>query len=71
MKRIHWEHEQFNSRYILYDVLSPRLPEDAFCVLGVTATDLYPSDDYNFVFGQASIKSRVGVASLFYYTSEK
>lgn len=47
--------------------LSDRLPDDAYCLLGVTMTDLYPGEDWNYVFGMATLKNRVGVYSLARY----
>jgi archaemetzincin len=47
--------------------LRTRLPKDAFCILAITMTDLYPADDWNFVFGQASLRERVGVYSFARY----
>jgi len=44
-----------------------RLPEDAFALLGITMTDLYPEPAWNFVFGQASPTERVGVYSFARY----
>jgi archaemetzincin len=32
-------------------------------MIGLTTLDLYPQDDWNFVFGQASLSERVGVFS--------
>jgi archaemetzincin len=49
------------------DVLSwlgTRLPADAFGLVAVTMEDLYPDPSWNFVFGMASLKARVGVQSL-------
>lgn len=43
--------------------LRERLPEDAFCIIAVTMTDLYPDPDWNFVYGQASSLHRTGVFS--------
>ncbi len=43
--------------------LHERLPADAHCLMAVTMADLYPRDDWNFVFGQASLQERVGVFS--------
>jgi archaemetzincin len=43
--------------------LEPRLPDDAFVLLAVTTEDLYPDPSWNFVFGMASLKERVGVQS--------
>lgn len=56
--------EQFLSPYILSQVLKPRLPKDGCVILGLTATDLWPGEGWNFVFGQASIRERVGVWSI-------
>lgn len=44
-------------------LMQRRRPEDA-AVLGITAMDLWPGDGWNFVFGQASLKERVGVWSM-------
>lgn len=44
-------------------ILEPQLPPDAYCLLGVTLTDLYSTMTTTYVFGQASIKNRTGVFS--------
>jgi archaemetzincin len=44
--------------------LRTRLPNDAYGLMAVTMQDLYPDPTWNFVFGQASLKDRVGVQSL-------
>lgn len=55
--------------------LQEQLPHNAFCLLGITLRDLYPSPAWNFVFGQASYTGRVGVFSFarydpaFYYVA--
>jgi archaemetzincin len=52
------------------DVLSylkSLLPGDAFCLLAITMEDLYPDPAWNFVFGQASLRDRVGVFSFARY----
>lgn len=38
-------------------------PPDAFCVLAVTNFDLYPGDEWNYVFGVGSHDARAGVYS--------
>lgn len=48
-------------------LLKQRLPQDAYCLIAVTATDLYPRASWNFVFGQASLSERVGVFSFARY----
>ncbi|XP_068161880.1 archaemetzincin-2 [Antennarius striatus] len=47
--------------------LHHRIPEDAFCVIGITMIDLYPKDSWNFVFGQASLSMGMGVFSFARY----
>ncbi len=44
-------------------ILEPQLPPDAYCLLGVTLTDLYSLTTTTYVFGQASITNRTGVFS--------
>ena len=51
----------------LIKMLRGKLPEDAYCRLGVTMVDLYPDPRWNFVFGQASLTERVGVYSFVRY----
>lgn len=56
------DRRQWRSDQLLY-VLARDLPDDAFCVLGVTHVDLWPGEGWNFVFGQASLRERVGIFS--------
>jgi archaemetzincin len=59
-----------NPQILTSDVLAylqARVPTDAFCVLAVTMQDLYPEPSWNFVFGQASFRDRVGVYSFARY----
>lgn len=59
-----WGVKQVHSKYVLDEVLLPRRPADAVAVLGLTMTDLFPEPTWNFVFGEASLRDRVGVWSL-------
>jgi archaemetzincin len=43
--------------------LTKRLPDDAFGLMAITMEDLYPEPTWNFVFGMASLRERVGVQS--------
>lgn len=63
-KRQNWGVEQLLSTYLLYNVLKPNLPDDAILYLGLTASDLWPGKGWNFVFGQASLREKVGVWSI-------
>jgi archaemetzincin len=42
-------------------------PADAFCVLGITAHDLFPHPIVSFAFGEASATCRVGMVSVARY----
>lgn len=63
-KRMNFGNVQYHTKYILYDILAPELPADAVALIGFTARDLYPDRRWNFVFGQASLKDRVGIWSI-------
>ena len=60
-----WGMEQILTGYVLDDLLEPKLPQDAAAYLALTATDLWPGEGWNFVFGEASINHRVGVWSIY------
>ena len=59
--------DQILSTFVLDQVLKPRLPEDAAASISLTASDLWPGKGWNFVFGQASLRDRVGVWSMHRY----
>jgi len=59
-----------NRQLLTTDILAllrQRLPQDAYALLGITMDDLYPDPSWNFVFGQASLRGRVGVYSFARY----
>lgn len=64
--RVHAETRQYLSRDFL-KFLPSALPADGFAVLGLTMEDLYPAPDWNYVFGQASLRERVGIHSFIRY----
>lgn len=66
-RRTKFGSEQLLTRYILEKVLPPKLPKDAASLMGFTTSDLWPGDNWNFVFGEASLTTRVGVWSLHRY----
>ncbi len=55
---------QYLTGDILRKVLLPRVARGTFCLQGITNEDLYPEEDWNYVFGSAGLKHRVGVYSL-------
>lgn len=60
-----WRVKQILSTYVLGKVLKPRLPADAAAYIAFTSSDLWPGEGWNFVFGQASLRNRVGVWSIY------
>jgi archaemetzincin len=48
-------------------LLKARLPADAYALVAVTMEDLYPAPNWNYVFGQASLRDRVAVYSFARY----
>ena len=60
-----WGDKQILTTYVLDEVLRRRLPDDACVFLALTASDLWPGEGWNFVFGQASLRERVGVWSIY------
>lgn len=56
--------KQLLTTHVLTTLLAPRLPADAMAFIALTASDLWPGDGWSFVFGQASLRDRVGVWSL-------
>jgi archaemetzincin len=66
-KRKHpeWGDRQLLTRYILEEILEPTRPADALAYLALTAKDLWPGEGWNFVFGEASLRERIGVWSIY------
>jgi archaemetzincin len=60
-----WGDDQILSTHVLREVLEPDRPDDALAYLALTASDLWPGKGWNFVFGQANLRKRVGVWSLY------
>lgn len=55
---------QFSAVYIIDEILEKRKPSDAAAYVGFTATDLWPGDGWNYVFGLATPDNSLGVWSL-------
>ena len=58
------KNRQILTSFILEEILQPDLPKDAAALIAFTNEDLFPDKKTNYVFGQASLKNRVGVWSL-------
>lgn len=59
--------KQYETRYFLDHLLPRHMPKKTVCFFAVTIADLYPGPSWNFVFGEASLRRRVGVWSLARY----
>jgi archaemetzincin len=66
-RRVHpsWGDKQILTTHVLYEVLKPERPDDALAYLAFTASDLWPGEGWNFVYGQASTTQRIGVWSIY------
>jgi len=51
----------------ILSALKNRLPDNAYCLLGITLSDLYPGPAWNYVFGEATLDERVGIYSFARY----
>ncbi len=58
------KHFQVKSGYFLEKLLPKMLPDDAAAFICFTNCDLYPDENWNYVFGQATLQNRVGVWSM-------
>jgi archaemetzincin len=58
------ETQQLNATYNLDSIIKPLKPKDAVAVIGLTTFDIYPNEDWNYVFGLARLTQGVGVWSL-------
>lgn len=72
-RRVHpsWGDKQLLSSWLLHKLLEPRLPKDAAALIAFTTSDLWPEDGWNFVFGEADLKARVGVWSVYRHGDPK
>jgi archaemetzincin len=59
--------EQLNSQLLLDEIIRPLLEKDALGIMGLTQRDIYPGDGWNFVFGQANTKEKIGITSFARY----
>ena len=62
-QRLNGGQRQVRTPWFLQHLLPPFRKDDAVCVSAITMADLYPDEKWNFVFGEASLRGRVGVWS--------
>lgn len=64
-RRIGFENnEQFLAGYLLDSVLKKEKPSKRIALMGLTEVDLFPKPEWNYVFGLASYRDKVGVSSI-------
>lgn len=59
------ENGQWDANFIIHDVLPRVIPHNAVALIALSSRDLYPGNDWNYVFGLASLKNRTGVWSVY------
>lgn len=59
------DHQQLLAPYILDSLLTNKIPAAGIALMAITAKDLYPKENWNYVFGLASYIKRVGVSSIY------
>jgi archaemetzincin len=62
-RRLNWDKDQLQTRYIFDSILIKQFPKDAINFTSITNFDLYPNDEWSFVFGEANLSKRVSVSS--------
>ena len=63
--------EQLLAGYILDSILKKDKPNKQIALMGLTEKDLYPQPSWNFVFGLASYRDKVGVTSMYRFQEEE
>lgn len=58
-------HVQLLAPYLLDSILVAKRPANGLAMMAFSAKDLYPQDDWNYVFGLGSYRKRVGVTSIY------
>ncbi|OIV41266.1 Zn-dependent protease [Flavobacterium johnsoniae] len=64
-RMLYEDHEQFLAGYLLDSVLKKEKPLNRIALMGVTEVDLFPKPEWNYVFGLASYRDKVGVSSIY------
>lgn len=62
-KRMNNGIEQLDASFIINEILPKKIPDDGIVIMAITAKDLFPNENWNYVFGLASYKKRTGISS--------
>jgi archaemetzincin len=63
-RMLYEDHEQLLAGYLLNDILKKEKPLNRIALMGLSELDLYPKPEWNYVFGLASYRDKVGVSSM-------
>jgi archaemetzincin len=58
---------QLHTAYIFKHFLKGKIPVNGCALMAISEKDIYPGPRWNFVFGIASYKDRIGVSSMYRY----
>ncbi|MCP2027294.1 archaemetzincin [Flavobacterium sp. HSC-32F16] len=64
-RMLYENHEQFLAGYLLDSILKKEKPLNRIALMGLSEVDLYPKPEWNYVFGLASYRDKVGVSSIY------
>lgn len=70
-RRMQYDHEQLLAGYLLNDILKKEKPLNRIALMGLSELDLYPKPEWNYVFGLASYRDKVGVSSIYRFQDGK
>lgn len=62
---------QLNARFINDSILTKPEFKKNLATMALTTEDIFPSDDWSYVFGLANYKNRVGITSTYRFQSEE
>ncbi|MCD0471714.1 archaemetzincin [Flavobacterium sp. JAS] len=63
--------EQFLAGYLLDSILKKEKPLNVIALMGLSEIDLFPKPEWNYVFGLASYREKVGVSSIYRFQDEE
>jgi archaemetzincin len=55
---------QINAKYVMDSLLSHKFFQKYLATMSLTNTDIFPGDDWNYVFGLADYNKRIGITSV-------
>lgn len=64
-RMLYESHEQLLAGYLLDSILKKEKPLNRIALMGLSELDLYPKPEWNYVFGLASYRDKVGVSSIY------